>query len=116
MIHNPVSNCCDADAVSVNHEDSTGSCTECKDHCEVHDTAVLFSEVNLLSSSTIETKTDIVRYVETEASREGYIAEFGDVAVVWDAEYRTWRVPAFKAEIDKYCEYKAEQCRRWGCN
>jgi len=77
---------------------------------------MLFSETNLISCAKIETKTDIVRYVETEASREGYIAEFGDVSVVWDAEYRTWRVPAFKAEIDKYCEAKAIQCARWGCN
>jgi len=37
MIQDPMSNCCDAEAVSVNHEDATGSCTDCGDHCEVWD-------------------------------------------------------------------------------
>jgi len=74
------------------------------------------SQINLYSCHKIETKTDAVRYVENEHDRTTYIEEFGDVVVVWDAKYRTWRVPAHKEEIAEFVQAKMVQCEKWGCN
>lgn len=74
------------------------------------------SNIPLFSCHKIETKTDATRYIENAHDRDRYIEEFGDVAIVFDAKYRTWRVPAFKATIDKFVANKVKECERWGCN
>jgi hypothetical protein len=52
----------------------------------------------------------------TEKSKERYIAEYGDVVVEYDSEYKVWRVPSFAKEIAAYCKMKAAHCARYGSN
>ena len=73
-------------------------------------------EVAAGSNHKIETKTDLVWYIECEETRERFLDTFGDLEVVWDEEYQTWRVPAFNEVREKYIAHKVEQCARWGCN
>ena len=65
----------------------------------------------------VETTSD-ARQVFTvrngEAAKQHYIATHGDVVVVWDEQYKVYRVPAFKAQRDSYSNAKAKDCSRWG--
>ena len=63
----------------------------------------------------IETKTDAYQVVWNEYSLQMYLESFGDVEVEWDNKYKVYRVPAFRAEIEKYTAVKAAQCKIWGC-
>ena len=46
--------------------------------------------------------------------RDRYIKENGDVTVVWDAQSKVYRVPAFKAQRESFGTAKAIDCSRWG--
>jgi len=46
--------------------------------------------------------------------RNRWIKENGDVAVVWDAQSKVYRVPAFKAQRDSFSQAKAKDIARWG--
>ena len=80
------------------------------------------SEVNItqmLKGIRVETTTDALRNLREIAAwstqqTRNYIADFGDVEVEYDEKYKVYRVPAFKAERDRYCAAKAESCRLWG--
>ena len=84
------------------------------------------SEINITATNgnegiRVETTTDALRVMWIDerfgdVHRERYIEQFGDVEVEYDEYYKTYRVPAFKAERDRYCDTKAEYCRRWGSN
>ena len=62
----------------------------------------------------VETLTDAYRFINNRKSRNQFTDEFGDVKIEYDEKYRVYRVPAFKAERDRYCAAKAESCRLWG--
>jgi len=64
----------------------------------------------------VHTRTDANRVLHSQESFDRYAEWHGDPEVVYDAEYKVYRVPAFKAERDRYCAAKAESCRRWGSN
>ena len=69
----------------------------------------------------VQTTTDAYRVMWIDerfgdVHRERYIEQFGDVEVEYDEKYKHYRVPAFKAERDSYCQAKAEHCRRYGSN
>lgn len=64
----------------------------------------------------IETKSDAHQMLTTEKSKERYMAEYGDVVVEYDSEYKVWRVPSFAKEIAAYCKMKAAHCARYGSN
>lgn len=84
------------------------------------------SEVNITATNSnegimVETTTDALRVIWIDerfgnAHLDSYIEQFGDVEVEYDEKYNTYRVPAFKAERDRYCATKAEYCKRWGSN
>ena len=63
----------------------------------------------------IETKTDAYQVVWNEYSLQMYLESFGDVEVECDSEWKVYRVPAFRDEIEKYTAVKAAQCKIWGC-
>jgi len=71
------------------------------------------------SGIRVETTTDALRVIWIDkrfgnAHLDNYIEQFGDVEVEYDAEYKVYRVPAFKTQRDSYITAKAEHCRRWG--
>ena len=84
------------------------------------------SEVNITATNSnegimVETTTDALRVIWIDerfgnAHLDSYIEQFGDVEVEYDEKYNTYRVPAFKAERDRYCATKEEYCKRWGSN
>jgi hypothetical protein len=84
------------------------------------------SEVNITATNSndgirVETTTDAYRVIWIDerfgnAHLDSYIKQFGDVDVEYDAEDDVYRVPAFKAERNRYCATKAEYCKRWGSN
>jgi len=67
------------------------------------------------SSVRIETNTDGYYVISNNRQLQSYLNTFGDVEVEWDSEWQVYRVPAFRAEIEKYNAAKAEQCKIWGC-
>ena len=84
------------------------------------------SQVNITATNgnegiRVQTTTDAYRVMWIDerfgdVHRERYIEQFGNVDVEYDAEYKVYRVPAFKQERDSYIAAKAEHCRRWGSN
>ena len=63
----------------------------------------------------VETRTDAHQILLTESHRAAYVAEYGNVEVEYNAEYKYWRVPAFAAEVAAYTAAKAKDCAIWGC-
>ena len=69
---------------------------------------------NVVEYIRVETTTDAYQVLSDGWSLTSYIKKYGDVEVEYDEKYKVYRVPAFKAERDRYCAAKAESCRLWG--
>jgi hypothetical protein len=55
----------------------------------------------------VQTTTDASRVLHSQVDFDRYAEQFGDVEVVYDEQFRVWRVPAFKVERDSYIKGKA---------
>jgi len=60
-------------------------------------------------------KEDAHRLIANEEHAQNYIDQFGDVEIVFNEEYKYWKVPAFKVGRDEYSRLKQIDCERWGC-
>ena len=69
---------------------------------------------NVWVGHSVQTTSDAHRMVANERIAKGYIEQFGDVEIVFNAKYKYWEVPAFKAEIAEYSKLKQAHCERWG--
>tara|TARA_Y100000310_G_C20047451_1_gene518965 strand:- start:105 stop:392 length:288 start_codon:yes stop_codon:yes gene_type:complete len=76
------------------------------------------SEITLGDNEVrVETPTDanqVFTVRNGEAGRRMFIAEHGDVTVVWDDKFKVWRVPAFAEKRKRFSNAKAKDCARWG--
>ena len=63
----------------------------------------------------VETKTDAYQILSDGWSLTNYIKEYGDVEVEYDLKDKVYRVPAFRAAIEKHTAVKAAHCKIWGC-
>ena len=63
----------------------------------------------------IETTTDGYYLISNSRQLQIYLNTFGDVEVEYDSQYKVYRVPAFKAKIEKFTAAKAANCKIWGC-
>lgn len=63
---------------------------------------------------SVETTSDSLRMVANERHAQQYIDQFGDVEIVFDAKYKSWKVPAFAEQRKEYCDLKQAHCERWG--
>ena len=76
------------------------------------------SEITLGNEETlVETPTDANRIFagpNGEEHRLEFIAEHGDVAVVWDQKFKVWRVPVFAEQRERFSNAKAKDIARWG--
>ena len=63
----------------------------------------------------IETNTDGYAVISNNSQLQSYLNTFGDVEVEYDSQYKVYRVPAFRVEIEKYNAAKTAQCKIWGC-
>ena len=61
-------------------------------------------------------KEDAHRMIGNERHAQNFIDEFGDVEIVFNAKYKHWEVPAFKAERDEYSKLKQAYCDQHGSN
>jgi hypothetical protein len=76
------------------------------------------SEITLGNEDTrVETPTDANQSFagpNGEAHRLKFIAEHGNVAVIWDQKFKVWRVPAFAEKRVRFSNAKAKDIARWG--
>ena len=71
---------------------------------------------NVWRGHSVQTTSDAHRMIGNERHAQQYIDEFGDVEIVFNAEYKHWEVPAFKAEIAEYSKLKQAYCDQFGSN
>ena len=62
----------------------------------------------------IEINTDGYYVISNSRQLQIYLNTFGDVEVEYDSQYKVYRVPAFRVEIEKYNAAKTAQCKIWG--
>jgi hypothetical protein len=71
---------------------------------------------NVWRGHSVQTTSDANRMIGNERHAQNYIDEFGDVEIVFDAKYKQFVVPAFKAERDEYSKLKQAYCDQFGSN
>jgi hypothetical protein len=69
-----------------------------------------------IGHSVEKPKEDAHRMIGNERHAQNFIDEFGDVEIVFNAEYNHWKVPAFKAGRDEYSKLKQAYCNQFGSN
>jgi len=69
-----------------------------------------------IGHSVEKPKEDAHRMIGNERHAQSFIDEFGDVEIVFNAEYNYWEVPAFKAGRDEYGKLKQAYCDQHGSN
>ena len=75
------------------------------------------SEININDTTrrcAVETTADYNIILRNEEQRFQYIAEYGDVDVVYDTYYKIYRVDAHKVERDEAIAIKAKYCKQYG--
>ena len=73
------------------------------------------TEITLARTTRVESDTDAYHILSNQFQLDGYVAQFGDVEVVYDSEWKVYRVPSLDAKRSEYCEKKTRDCARWGC-
>ena len=63
---------------------------------------------------SVETTSDSLRMVANERHAQQYIDQFGDVEIVLDEKYNTWKVPVFAEQRKEYCDAKQRYCEQHG--
>lgn len=71
---------------------------------------------NVWRGHSVETTSDSLRMIGNERHAQQYIDQFGDVEIVLDEEYNTWKVPAFAEQREEYCDAKQKYCEQHGSN
>ena len=71
---------------------------------------------NVWVGHSVQTNADAHRMIGNERHAQSFIDEFGDVEIVFNAEYNHWKVPAFKAGRDEYSKLKQAYCNQFGSN
>ena len=73
------------------------------------------TEITLARTTRVESDTDAYHILSNQFQLDGYVSQFGNVDVVYDAESKVYRVPSLDAKRSEYCEKKTRDCARWGC-
>ena len=73
------------------------------------------SEITLTRTTRVESDTDANHILSNQFQLDGYIKQFGNVAVIYDAEWKVYRVPSLDEKRNLYCEKKTLDCAKWGC-
>ena len=72
------------------------------------------NQIELTRTTRVESDTDAYHILSNQFQLDQYVARFGNVDVVYDAEWKVYRVPSLDAKRNLYCEAKAKDCARWG--
>ena len=73
------------------------------------------SEITLTRTTRVEGNTDAYHILSNQFQLDGYIKQFGNVEVVYDAEWKVYRVPSLDEKRNIYSEKKTRDCAKWGC-
>ena len=73
------------------------------------------NQIELSRNTRVEGDTDANHILSNQFQLDQYVARFGNVEVVWDDDWTVYRVPSLDAKRNLYCEAKAKDCARWGC-
>ena len=74
------------------------------------------NEINLANSPKVESDTDALHILRTQAQLDYYIQQFGNVEVEWDETHKIYRVPSLNEKRQAYCGWKAKEVSVWGSN
>lgn len=73
------------------------------------------NQIELTRTTRVEGDTDAYHILSNQFQLAAYLAQFGNVEVVWDDDWTVYRVPSLDAKRNQYCEVKTRDCARWGC-
>ena len=73
------------------------------------------NQIELTRNTRVEGDTDAYHILSNQFQLAAYLAQFGNVEVVWDDDWTVYRVPSLDAKRNQYCEAKTRDCARWGC-
>ena len=73
------------------------------------------NQIELTRNTRVEGDTDAYHILSNQFQLDGYVQQFGNVEVVYDAERKVYRVPSLDAKRNLYCEKKTRDCAKWGC-
>lgn len=59
--------------------------------------------------------TDAYQVFDNMREMQAMLAKYGSPNIVWDNEYKVWRVPEFYEGRKQYIAAKTRDCQRWGC-
>ena len=73
------------------------------------------NQIELTRTTRVEGNTDAYHILSNQFQLDGYVEQFGNVEVVYDAEWKVYRVPSLDEKRNLYCEKKTRDCAKWGC-
>ena len=73
------------------------------------------NQIELTRTTRVESDTDAYHILSNQFQLDGYVEQFGNVEVVYDAEWKVYRVPSLDEKRNLYCEKKTRDCAKWGC-
>ena len=73
------------------------------------------NQIELTRTTRVEGNTDAYHILSNQFQLDQYIARFGNVEVVYDAEWKVYRVPSLNAKRSEYETKKTIDCAKWGC-
>ena len=73
------------------------------------------NQIELTRTTRVEGNTDAYHILSNQFQLDGYVKQFGNVEVVYDAEWKVYRVPSLDEKRNLYCEKKTRDCAKWGC-
>jgi len=73
------------------------------------------NQIELTRTTRVESDTDAYHILSNQFQLDQYVARFGNVEVVYDAEWKVYRVPSLDEKRNIYSEKKTRDCAKWGC-
>ena len=73
------------------------------------------NQIELTRNTRVETDSDAYHILSNQFQLDQYIACFGNVEVVYDEEWKVYRVPSLDEKRNIYSEKKTLDCAKWGC-
>ena len=73
------------------------------------------NQIELTRTTRVEGDTDAYHILSNQFQLDGYVQQFGNVEVFYDAERKVYRVPSLDAKRSEYESKKTIDCAKWGC-
>jgi hypothetical protein len=73
------------------------------------------NQIELTRTTRVEGNTDAYHILSNQFQLDQYIARFGNVEVIYDEEWKVYRVHSLDALRSEYERKKTIDCAKWGC-